>query len=107
MLHPDVLLVAALSTSSATVKSLGRLTQSLTFPVMHCRETLRLYPAISSMKRLVNKPMPVAGHVAAPGDIICVATYSIHRDPEVWKDPNEFIPVGPEPFFPLLLSFSR
>ena len=38
--------------------------------------------------------MPIAGHVAAPGDIVCVATYSIQRDPRVWDNPSDFAPVG-------------
>lgn len=46
------------------------------------------------MKRLVTKPTPIAGHVAAPGDIVCVATYSIQRDVRVWDNPSDFIPVA-------------
>ena len=53
-------------------------------------ETLRLYPSAPRIDRQVIAPDEIAGHKVAPGDIISLWPWIIHRHKKLWKDPDAF-----------------
>ncbi|PYH92712.1 benzoate 4-monooxygenase [Aspergillus ellipticus CBS 707.79] len=57
-------------------------------------EGLRLYPAVMSGVPRETGPegMTTAGVYIPPHTIVSVPTYTIHRDPRNFQDPDEFIP---------------
>ncbi|KAL2830894.1 cytochrome P450 [Aspergillus cavernicola] len=57
-------------------------------------EALRLYPAVpSGLPRVVPKSgSTLAGHWLPGGAIVSTQLYSLHRDPEVFEDPERFNP---------------
>ncbi|CAH0560000.1 unnamed protein product [Brassicogethes aeneus] len=57
-------------------------------------ETLRLYPAFPIMPRICNKPYQVPGTdlVLEDGTLCMVAMMGVHRDPDLWPEPEIFDP---------------
>ncbi|MEV7602445.1 cytochrome P450 [Kitasatospora sp. NPDC089797] len=55
-------------------------------------ETLRLYPAAWLLPRHALEDDVLAGHRIAAGTDVLVCPYLIHRDPELWPDPERFDP---------------
>lgn len=56
------------------------------------KETFRLYPTAPLLPRETNKSFIVDGYEIQPKTLVYVNTWAIHRDPEAWKDPDEFYP---------------
>ncbi|MAJ47510.1 MAG: hypothetical protein CBC35_09635 [Planctomycetes bacterium TMED75] len=58
-----------------------------------CRESIRLRPPIWLVARTAPAPLVIDGDVqVAEGDRIYACLYLIHRNPEVWKQPDAFRP---------------
>jgi unspecific monooxygenase len=65
-------------------------------------ETLRLYPPAFLIVRAARGRDVVAGIAIAPGDILMVAPWVLHRHEKLWHDPNtfeptRFLPNNPQP----------
>jgi len=56
------------------------------------REALRLYPPIWFNGREAARDTSFQGYDIHKGDIILASPYVIHRNPQYWKDPDEFHP---------------
>lgn len=56
------------------------------------RETLRLYPPVYNLPRVVNEPVELQGYDVPAGTVIMVCTLAIHRDSRWWDDPKEWRP---------------
>jgi cytochrome P450 len=57
------------------------------------KETMRLYPSVSViLHREAQKDIHHRGHTIPAGTIIDTVIYAIHRNPEYFRNPNEFIP---------------
>lgn len=55
-------------------------------------ECLRLYPPIARLERVAKETVKING-VTIPKDmLVTVPVYALHRDPELWPEPDEFIP---------------
>lgn len=61
------------------------------------KEALRLYPALTSMPRMVAKDCEFNGHQLRKGTIIGVYPIHTHHMPQYWSNPNRF---DPERFSP-------
>ena len=55
-------------------------------------ETMRLSPTVPLMARKVINDCTVAGVKMKKKDIIFISIYGIHRSPEYWENPEDFIP---------------
>lgn len=65
-------------------------------------ETLRLYPPAFLIVRAARGPDAVAGLSIAPGDVLMIAPWVLHRHEKLWRDPNafeptRFLPGNPQP----------
>ncbi|XP_068607395.1 cytochrome P450 3A40-like [Brachionichthys hirsutus] len=55
-------------------------------------ESLRLYPIASRLERVAKATMEINGLVIPKDMVVMVPTWPMHRDPELWPDPEEFKP---------------
>ena len=58
----------------------------------HVDETLRLYPPAFLIVREAKAPDTVAGHPVAPGTVVSVSPWVLHRHSALWTDPHRFDP---------------
>jgi cytochrome P450 len=65
---------------------------ALTYTEMIVSESMRLYPPAYGIARQVVNPTEVAGHPLAPGLIVILPTWVVHRDPRWFEDPEAFRP---------------
>ena len=56
------------------------------------RESLRLYPSIWVLTRRAEQQVELGGETLAPGTLVVVSPYSIHRDPRFHAEPDAFRP---------------
>ncbi|XP_004491826.1 6,7,8-trihydroxycoumarin synthase-like [Cicer arietinum] len=56
------------------------------------KETLRFYAPAPLVPRETNKNLNLNGYKIEPKTLVYVNVWAIHRDPETWKDPEEFYP---------------
>jgi cytochrome P450 len=64
----------------------------LTYAEAIISESMRLYPPAYAMARQARGPTEVAGHPVAPGVIVILPTWVVHRDPRWFEDPEAFRP---------------
>uniref|UniRef100_A0A3Q3JXU8 unspecific monooxygenase n=2 Tax=Monopterus albus TaxID=43700 RepID=A0A3Q3JXU8_MONAL len=55
-------------------------------------ESLRLYPIIFRVERVAKATVEIDGLVIPKGMVITVPTWTLHRDPNLWPEPEEFRP---------------
>uniref|UniRef100_A0A8C8CWQ9 unspecific monooxygenase n=1 Tax=Oncorhynchus tshawytscha TaxID=74940 RepID=A0A8C8CWQ9_ONCTS len=55
-------------------------------------ESLRLYPISPRLERVAKKTVEINGIVIPKNCVVLVPTWTLHRDPEIWSDPEEFKP---------------
>ncbi|MFL6156973.1 MAG: cytochrome P450 [Marmoricola sp.] len=80
--------VAALGDRELTVEDVARL--PFTVQVLH--EAMRLCPPAPAIGRLALRDVVVDGYRIAKGVNVVVGCYALHRDPELWEDPERFDP---------------
>lgn len=56
------------------------------------QEALRLYPPAFAIVREARAPDEVAGHRLAPGDLVVIAPWVLHRHRKLWDEPERFDP---------------
>ncbi|XP_054238799.1 cytochrome P450 4V2 [Indicator indicator] len=61
------------------------------------KEVLRLYPSVPIFARTLREDCCISGYEVPKGVNVIVLTYALHREPEIFPDPEEF---RPERFFP-------
>ncbi|NWU92273.1 CP4V2 protein, partial [Upupa epops] len=61
------------------------------------KEALRLFPSVPMFARTLREDCCIRGYKVPKGANVLILTYALHRDPEVFPDPDEF---RPERFFP-------
>ncbi|NXS60511.1 CP4V2 protein, partial [Brachypteracias leptosomus] len=61
------------------------------------KEALRLFPSVPLFGRVLREDCFIRGYRVPKGTNIVVVTYALHRDPEIFPEPEEF---RPERFLP-------
>jgi len=64
----------------------------LRYTEMVVNESLRLYPPAYALGRQAARPTEVAGHAVAPGAIVILPTWVVHRDRRWFEEPEAFRP---------------
>ena len=57
-----------------------------------CQETLRLYPIVPDVLRVMREPMQLGAHTVQAGQLVGVAISAIHHDPTLYPAPMRFDP---------------
>ncbi|XP_051801041.1 cytochrome P450 3A30-like [Acanthochromis polyacanthus] len=55
-------------------------------------ESLRLYPIVPRVERVAKATVEINGIVIPKGMVVMVPTWPMHRDPDVWPEPEKFKP---------------
>nr|XP_043884784.1 cytochrome P450 3A56-like [Solea senegalensis] len=55
-------------------------------------ESLRLYPIVLRVERVAKASVEINGLEIPKGMVITIPAYTLHRDPDSWPEPEEFIP---------------
>ena len=71
------------------------------------KETLRLYPVVAAVGRVLHRPMILAGWEIPAGTLVAANIYLTHHDPKIYARPEAFSPDhflgrrrSPHEFFP-------
>uniref|UniRef100_A0A452TXS3 Cytochrome P450 3A n=1 Tax=Ursus maritimus TaxID=29073 RepID=A0A452TXS3_URSMA len=59
---------------------------------MVLNETLRLYPIGGRLERLCKKDVEISGVFIPKGTVVMVPVFTLHRDQDLWPEPEEFRP---------------
>lgn len=55
-------------------------------------ESLRLYPPAARLERVSTETVKIKGITIPKNMIVMIPVYALHRDPELWPEPDEFKP---------------
>ncbi|XP_041838220.1 cytochrome P450 3A30-like [Melanotaenia boesemani] len=55
-------------------------------------ECLRLYPPVARLERIAKETVKINGLTIPKDVIVMIPVYALHRDPELWPEPEEFKP---------------
>nr|CAB3516903.1 unnamed protein product [Spodoptera littoralis] len=56
------------------------------------KESLRLYPSVPFLSRYIKHEVDIAGYTIPKKTFCNIHVFDVHRDPEVYPDPERFIP---------------
>lgn len=56
------------------------------------KEALRLRPVLNNVLRVVKEPIEVGGYDIPVGEKLAPSIYLVHRNPDIYPDPDAFIP---------------
>ena len=57
-----------------------------------CNETLRLHTLLHEIGRGIAEPMELFGQTIAADDAVAISIMSIHHDPQLYPEPDQYIP---------------
>lgn len=66
--------------------------RNLPYADMVIKESMRLMPPVWNISRMNWEATEVMGYTFPPGTGSQILIYCVHRNPEIWDKPNEFIP---------------
>lgn len=52
----------------------------------------RLYPPAARLERMAKETVKINGIIIPKGMTVMIPVYALHRDAELWPDPEEFKP---------------
>ncbi|KAL3064349.1 hypothetical protein OYC64_000600 [Pagothenia borchgrevinki] len=59
---------------------------------MVINEAMRLYPIATRLERMAKSSVEINGVTIPKGTVIMVPIYTLHRDPDLWSEPEAFKP---------------
>ncbi|XP_058566465.1 cytochrome P450 3A12-like isoform X1 [Neofelis nebulosa] len=59
---------------------------------MVLNEALRLYPIVGRLERVCKRDVEISGVFIPKGAVVMVPTFTLHRDLDLWPEPQEFCP---------------
>ncbi|XP_004386011.2 cytochrome P450 3A8-like [Trichechus manatus latirostris] len=59
---------------------------------MVVNETLRIFPIIGRLERVCKKDVEINGVIIPKGALVIIPVFVLHRDPELWPEPEKFLP---------------
>jgi len=59
---------------------------------MVIKESLRLYPSVPMMGRILTEDVLMNDHIVPKGTAVNISIFSLHHNPLVWENPSEFNP---------------
>jgi len=92
--HPEILekvekeLEEVLGGKAPTLAQL----KQLTYTSQVFKESMRLYPPVWILARRAEEADVIDGYHIPKGAYVIIPTQSIHRHPDIWENPDEFIP---------------
>lgn len=66
--------------------------RQLTYLKYCIKESLRLYPPVSSHGRQLAQDTLIDGHIFPTGTRIVILPYAVHRCPDIWDNPEASAP---------------
>jgi cytochrome P450 len=66
--------------------------EALPYTNMVVREAMRLYPPVWVVSRRTIEADTLGGYTVPPGTDVFFSPYFVHRHPEFWSEPEQFIP---------------
>ena len=92
--HPEIQekIYAEICDVSSNNTSMADIIRSLKYLEMVIKETLRLYPAVSSFGRVIERDTEMNGCLFPAGTIMQVDVLNLHRNPAYWTNPDIFDP---------------
>ncbi len=99
MMHPEVMVRVkaevdeALGDRPATLADLA----NLKYSEMVLKESMRLYPPVASAGREPIEDVEISGYMLPKGSLVTLAIYAMHRNPQIFENPDVF---DPERFSP-------
>jgi cytochrome P450 len=92
--HPDVLkkLQDELDTELKGALPDAQNIERLVYTKMVYKETLRLYPSVWALHRVVEEPDEIEGYPVKRFSSVVLPVYATHRRPDYWKHPDQFWP---------------
>jgi cytochrome P450 len=66
--------------------------RNLTYLECCIKETLRLYPPAAFISRQLDRDSVIGGYFVPKDTFVTVPQWTIHRDPDLWADPDRYNP---------------
>ncbi|XP_051155943.1 cytochrome P450 4C1-like [Leptopilina boulardi] len=87
-IHEELDTIFGDSNEPATMQQIAE----LTYLERVIKENLRLYPSVPMIGRLLTEDTEIDGYTIPKGTNIGLFIFCLHRDPEIWPEPEKFDP---------------
>ncbi|XP_065882296.1 cytochrome P450 4A25-like [Dysidea avara] len=67
--------------------------KSLSYTTMCIKESMRLYPPVPLYFRNISEDTTIKGHLIPKNTFVTIAPIGLHRQPDIWENPEEYDPL--------------